>query len=215
MDKDNRLARFMNIDVYPVLSEEFCPKKNSVKVCEAVLAGGATIVQFREKDKSKRELFALAKRFREFTRQYGALLIVNDYIDIALAVKADGVHLGQDDFPMSAARDITPDLLLGISTHSREEALLAEQAGADYINIGPIFSTATKKTKVEALGVDQILEISQAVQVPYTVMGGIKESNLDQVLHTGARRIAMVTEITQAKDISARVKKIRNKIAEL
>ncbi|MCK5242771.1 thiamine phosphate synthase [bacterium] len=212
MEIENRLARFKKVDLYPVITTLFCPRQNSVCVCEAVLAGGAKIVQLREKEKSKKELFALGRTFRELTRQYGALLIINDYLDIALAVKADGVHLGQEDFPIAAARGILPDMLLGVSTHNCEEAMLAEQAGADYINIGPIFSTETKKTGQNALGVDQIPAISQAVQLPYTVMGGIKQNNLAQVLRTGARRIAMVTEITQARNITEQVKDLRYEI---
>ncbi|MBN1596100.1 thiamine phosphate synthase [candidate division FCPU426 bacterium] len=212
MNKERRLQRFKEIDLYPVITGACCGGRPPQQVCAEVLAGGARIVQMREKDKSKTALYNLARVFRKLTLSYGALFIVNDHLDLALAAGADGVHLGQEDLPLEAARRIAPELLIGASTHNREEAMLAETAGADYINIGPIFPTATKEGASEALGAEQIMPISQSVQIPYTVMGGIHEENLESVLGWGARKIAMVTGITRAENIAAAVSRIRKRI---
>jgi len=207
-----RRRRFAAIDVYPVLTRAFCAGRPLVDVCRQVVAGGAKVLQLREKDCGKREFLALAREARRLTAEAGVLLIVNDQIDIALAVDADGVHLGQEDLPLAEARGLGPELLLGASTHGLEEALAAETQGADYINIGPIFSTQTKSLAMKALGPNAIPAISRRVRVPFTVMGGIHAGNLDLVLQTGARRIAMVTEITQAPDVAQRIRDLRKRI---
>ena len=140
------------------------------------------------------------------------LFIVNDHLDIALAVNADGVHLGQEDLPVAVARKLAPDLLIGASSHSVNQALQAEQEGADYVNVGPIFATGTKAATVQPLGVEAIELIGGKLNVPYTVMGGITAANLNEVLARGARRIAVVTAITMAADIAATVQALRFRI---
>jgi thiamine-phosphate pyrophosphorylase len=170
------------------------------------------IIQLREKEACKKDLYQMALAFREKTRSAGVLLIINDHIDVALAVDADGVHLGQDDLPLAIARRIAPDMLLGASTHSREEALEAIRDGADYINIGPIFPTGTKAGIKNILGPEAIPVISKDIQVPFTVMGGINSSNMDSVLRQGAKRVAMVTAITQAEDVAGAVRELRRRI---
>ncbi|NLJ26723.1 MAG: thiamine phosphate synthase [Deltaproteobacteria bacterium] len=203
---------FEQVDVYPVTCERLSAGRSNIAVLEGVIAGGARIIQLREKEYSARDLYQLAVKFREMTLEAGLLLIINNHVDIALAVDADGVHLGQDDLPLPAARKIAPELIIGASTHSVQEAQRAEREGADYINIGPVFPTKTKEGVDYFLGPDAIAEISSKVEVPFTVMGGIKASNMEQVLQKGARRIAMVTEITLADDIAATVKSLREKI---
>ena len=142
----------------------------------------------------------------------GMLLIINDHVDIALAVEADGVHLGQEDLPLAAARAIAPDLLIGISTHSREEALKAQREGADYVNIGPIFPTRTKEGVKRFLGPEAIAGIAAGLEIPFTVMGGINGANIDQVLTQGARRVAVVTAVTMADDVAGTIVSLREKI---
>lgn len=202
----------MGVDLYPVIGERFCSGRQSVEVLKGVIAGGVKIVQFREKDFPEREIFRRAERYRKITADAGILLIINDRVDIALAVDADGVHLGQDDLPVEAARKIAPDLLLGISTHSLEEALAAREGGADYVNVGPIFSTKTKQGLQKFLGPEAVAEIGERIDMPYTVMGGIKEENMDEVLSRGARRIAVVTAITQAPDVVRATRSLIQKI---
>jgi thiamine-phosphate pyrophosphorylase len=196
-----RRKAFLSVDLYPVIGERFCAGRPSVEVLNGVIAGGARIVQFREKDFPEREIFRRAEQYRRITADAGILLVINDRVDIALAVDADGVHLGQEDIPVEAARAIAPDLLLGVSTHSLEEAVAAQERGADYVNVGPIFPTSTKQGLQNFLGPEAVNAIGEKIDVPYTVMGGIRESNLDEVLRRGARRVALVTAVTQAPDI--------------
>jgi thiamine-phosphate pyrophosphorylase len=170
------------------------------------------VVQLRDKEASPGYLYRMAVIFRQMTAKAGMLLIVNDYVDIALAVGADGVHLGQDDMPPEAVRDIAPDLVIGVSTHSLEQALAAQASGADYINIGPIYPTGTKKVSVKIMGPEAVTQIGSKVQIPFTVMGGIKESNMDELLKRGAKRLAVVTAVTEAENIAETVRQMRERI---
>ena len=205
---------FHQVDIYPVTCEELSEGRSNLEVLEAVIRGGAKIIQLREKEYQKKELYHLAVKFREMTQKEGVLLIINDHVDIALAVDADGVHLGQEDLPLTVARQLAPELLIGASTHSLEQALQAEKDGADYINIGPIFITKTKEGVESSLGPEAIARISPYIKVPFTVMGGIDEENLELVLAKGARRVAMVTAITRAADIAASVRLLKERISE-
>ena len=144
MNHGQRLAAFAQADLYVVITEAFCAGRSALEVLAKTLAAGVRIVQLREKDLEARSLAWQAVEFRRLTREAGALFIVNDRLDIALAVEADGVHLGQEDLPVSMARRIAPELIIGASTHSLEEALEAQETGASYVNIGPIFPTQTK-----------------------------------------------------------------------
>jgi thiamine-phosphate pyrophosphorylase len=212
MQPEARRNAFKQVDIYPVTCERLSNGRSNLEVLKAVIAGGAGIIQLREKECSGKKLYDLAVKFREITTKAGVLLIINDHVDIALAVAADGVHLGQEDLPLQAARQIAPDLLIGASTHSLAEAIQAQKEGADYINIGPIFPTGTKEGIEHFLGPEAIAAISPEIDGPFTVMGGISESNLDRVLANGARRVAMVTAITQAPDITAQVRALKEKI---
>jgi thiamine-phosphate pyrophosphorylase len=209
--KEERLQRFREIDLYPVTCEALSAGRNDDEVLAAIVAGGARIVQLRDKNASKRALYEKARRFRERTREAGILLIVNDHADIAAAVDADGIHLGQDDLPLAAARALLPDAVIGVSTHSVAEAVAAEAAGADYINVGPVFATGTKENVVP-VGPETVRAAAAAVSLPFTVMGGIGATNLDTVLAAGARRIAVVTAVTRAPDMAVAVATLRGRI---
>lgn len=209
MNRSEKTEKFRNIDIYPVISSEFCAGRNPVDVLKAIADGGAKIVQMREKNADDRRLFTLGEEFRKITSQYDMLLIIDDRIDIAAAVDADGVHLGQDDLPLAAARKVSDNIIVGISTHSLEEAAEAQNAGADYINIGPIFATQTKKLSYPVLGPETINVIAPTLRIPFSVMGGIKARHIPELCKLGATRIAMVTEITEAEYITAKVKELR------
>jgi thiamine-phosphate pyrophosphorylase len=206
--------RFRAIDLYPVTCEALSAGRRDADVLEAAIAGGARIIQLRDKQAGTGKLYEKAKYFRARTREKGLLLIINDHVDIAMAVDADGVHLGQDDLPLSAARALLPDKLIGASTHNLAEAEAAAAGTADYINIGPIFPTGTKEGVSTFLGPDAITHIGGRVRVPFTVMGGINADNLDTVLAAGARRIAVVTAVTQAPDMVAAVRELRQRIRD-
>lgn len=212
MDRAIRRHRFLQTDLYPVTCERHSAGRSNLQVLDAAIRGGARIIQLREKECPAGELYRTALRFRQATAEAGMLLIINDHVDIALAVEADGVHLGQEDLPLAAARAIAPELLIGISTHSREEALKAQRDGADYVNIGPIFPTRTKEGIPAFLGPDAIPGIASGLEIPFTVMGGITGDNMDRVLARGARRVAVVTAVTLADDMVGAIVSLREKI---
>ena len=203
---------FQQVDIYPVTCERLSAGRSNLEVLQGIIQGGGRIIQLREKEYHAKDLYYLALKFREITAKAGVLLIINDHVDVALAANADGVHLGQEDLPLKVARKLAPELLIGVSTHSLEQAIQAQKDGADYINIGPIFPTKTKEEAEDFLGPDAIAKISPHVAIPFTVMGGINESNIDQVLTEGARRVAMVTAITKAANIAQRVSFFKEKI---
>ncbi|MDP2168049.1 MAG: thiamine phosphate synthase [Thermodesulfovibrionales bacterium] len=159
------------------------------------LRAGVRWVQYRQKDKSRRQLYEEALGLRRLTADFGAVFIVNDYADIAAAVDADGVHLGQDDLPIAEARKVMGgDRIIGISTHSIKEAVEAESAGADYIGFGPVFPTLTKDAG-EPKGVKSLREIKQAVRIPVVAIGGISLKNLPSVISAGADSVAVASAI--------------------
>jgi len=206
------MVRFQQAGLYVVITESFCAGRSAVDVLDACLDAGVQLVQFREKECSALELYARAQVFREHTARAGALLIIDDRVDVALAVQADGVHLGTSDLPIAAARRIAPELIIGASSHNIEEALEAQQAGASYVNIGPIFPTQTKDVPTGVIGLDAIDTIAPNLTLPYTCMGGIKEGNVGEVLARGAQTIAVVTAVTAADDVCAAAQRLRSRI---
>lgn len=204
-----RLELFKGSDLYPVVSSEFCNGRNPTEVVAAIAAGGAKIVQIREKNLSDRLLLELIKKCKPIIDRHNMLLIVDDRVDIAIAAGADGVHLGQDDFPLIEAKKLAPNLLFGISTHNEDEIKTALADGCSYLNIGPMFPTRTKSVACGALGLEKVEALKELVSCPFSVMGGIKEHHLELLCSKGFRHIAMVTEITQAPDIKVRVQQLR------
>lgn len=195
-----RMERFRSAGLYLVTSQALSGGRSTLEIVTAALAGGVRLIQLREKEMPLREYVALAQRVRELTAARDALLIINDRVDVALAVGADGVHLGQDDFPIPAARAMAPELIIGSSTHSIEEAVRAQAEGASYVNIGPLFPTGTKRWEGEFLGVDGMRKIAAHVKMPFSVMGGIKRGHIPELVAAGARIIALVTAVTEAPD---------------
>ena len=211
MNLARRLAAFERADLYVVITQAFCAGRSGLAVLDQVLAAGVGIVQLREKDLSDRRLYELAVAFRRRTEAGGALLIIDDRLDIALAAGADGVHLGQEDLPVAAARRIAPDLIIGASSHSLEEALAAQEAGAGYVNIGPIFPTATKPA-ASPLGLEAIERIAPRLRIPWSAMGGINQGNIAQVSARGARHPAVMSAVTAAAEVGAAARALREAI---
>ncbi len=197
-------------DLYPVTSQDYSGTNTTIEIVTAAVASGCKIIQLREKKLSKRAYYELARQVRLITS--GILMICNDHLDVALAVGADGVHLGTDDFPVAQARKLAPELIIGASSHNQAEALANQAAGADYVNIGPIFSTKTKEEASVFLGPAAISEISPALDIPFTVMGGIKSDNIEQVLAAGAKIVAVVTAVTRAADPGLAAERLRETI---
>ena len=205
-----RIELFEKSDLYPVVSSEFCNGRPVGDIVSMIAAGGAKIVQIREKHLSDSAVFELVTRCKRITDEYGMLLIVDDRVDIAVAAGADGVHLGQEDFPLAEAKKIAPEMLFGISTHNADEIREALAGNCGYLNIGPMFPTQTKSVACGALGLELIENLKSQVTCPFSVMGGIKEHHLPLLVGKGFKHIAMVTEITQASDVQAKVECLRS-----
>jgi thiamine-phosphate pyrophosphorylase len=204
-----RLKQFEEeVAVYPVSCEKLAAGRNDREWLDQVIAGGSRIVQLRDKESSDRELLAKALYFREKTREAGVLFFLNDRLDIALLADADGMHVGQKDLPPAEIRRLAPDILIGLSCNSEEQTEVlgreVEQncSPVSYYNIGPLFQTGTKEGLQHFLGAGGIADFSRHCSLPFTVMGGIKLEHLDEILRTGARRIAVVTAISQADDMA-------------
>ena len=191
------------VTVYPVSCEALCNGRSDREWLEAVLAGGAKIVQLRDKVSDDRTLYEKALFFREKTRAAGALFLVNNRLDIAILSDADGIHLGNSDIPAQEARRLAPEMIIGVSANRAEQAASAAARGASYFNIGPLFPTSTKSGLHNFIGSGAIAEWSRKSELPFTVMGGIKFDHLDELLAAGAKRIAVVTAISQADDMRA------------
>ncbi len=166
----------------------------------SALKGGVGIVQLREKTASAKEIIALGHKLRELCSLYDALFIINDRIDIAHIVKADGVHLGQDDADIASARHLLgKDAIVGISTHAPEQALKAMELGADYIGVGPVFETPTKPGR-QSVGLEYVKWASVNVDIPWYAIGGVNLDNIEEVIKTGASRTAVVRAIINAEN---------------
>jgi thiamine-phosphate pyrophosphorylase len=195
-----RLDAFMRAGLYFVTSEPLSKGRSSLEVARAFLEAGGRLLQLREKDFTPVQRAAYASALRQLTDDHGALLIINDDVDLAIACEADGVHLGQEDASCRVVREAHPDLLIGVSTHNTDEAVQAEMDGASYINIGPIYPTSTKQWDDEYLGLEAIPLISGTVSLPFSVMGGIKAGHIPDLCAAGCQTIALVTAISAADD---------------
>ena len=211
--KAEKLEIFRSADIYSVISSEFCLGRSPEEIFAAAAEAGAKIIQLREKNKGDKYLYELACKCRPLADRFGVLMMIDDRVDVALAAEADGVHLGQDDMPIEAARKIAPELFIGNSTHNVEEAVAAWKAGADCINVGPIYPTQTKTVNCGAVGLQMISDVTSKVPLPFSVMGGIKIHRFGELLENGAQVLAMVTEITTAPDVYAKVRELREEYA--
>ncbi|RXI99466.1 thiamine phosphate synthase [Anaerobacillus alkaliphilus] len=199
--------------LYAITGEEFHQGRDLIEVMEAAIVGGVDIFQLRDKNSSKKVVFEKAKRLKELAQKYSVPFIVNDHIDIALAVDADGIHLGQDDLPLQEARKIFgQNKIIGISTHEIAEAREAELNGADYIGVGPIFPTKSKVDVVDPVTTKYIEEVVKEITIPFVAIGGIKLHNVDQVLAAGATRICAISEIVGNEDITKTCQEFIKKI---
>lgn len=177
-------------------------ERTHIGMAEAAVAGGAGIIQYREKKVSSRVMLETAMRLRTITAASGALLIINDRVDTALAVNADGVHLGQDDMPCRAARELMGEgYIIGISATNFSEAIEAAKDGADYIGLGPIYPTMSKDDAAPAMGIEGLVKVVSAVSVPVVAIGGLTADNIGGVIEAGAAGIATISAIAGADDM--------------
>lgn len=193
--------------LYAITDARFYRGRTLEEVARAWIAGGVCCIQLREKDMTGRGLWEAGRLLRDLTREAGVLFIVNDRVDVAAAVDADGVHLGQEDLPVEAARKILgPDRLIGVSTHNVEEAVAAERAGADYIGFGPVKPTATKADTRPAVGVEGLRAVRRAVRVPVVAIGGIQVEDAEDLASAGADALAVIRGLLDTDDIVGRTR---------
>ena len=203
----------LDTDIYCLTGEKFSLGRSNIEVVREMLDGGIKLIQYREKEKKMGVKLEECKLIRQMTREAGAAFIVNDDIDIAILVEADGVHVGQEDLPIESVRALVGDkMAIGLSTHSPEEAQDALKRGADYIGVGPIFKTFTKEDVVDPVGFEYLEYVAANIDLPYVAIGGIKEHNIDEVVKRGASCVALVTEIVGEQDIKGKIAALREKM---
>jgi len=200
-------------DIYCLTDAGLARGRDTVEVVRAMLQGGARVIQYREKDKKAGEMLRECMEIRKLTRDAGCCFIVNDHIDVAMLCDADGVHVGQEDIPVPEVRRLVGDgKIIGLSTHSPEQCCDAVAQGADYIGVGPVFFTRTKKDVCAPVGFEYLDYVAANHTVPFVAIGGIKEHNIEEVAAHGARCCALVSAITGADDIAATVAGLRGRL---
>jgi thiamine-phosphate pyrophosphorylase len=202
----------LDFDLYVVTDPDVRKDRSPEKAVKSAVAAGVKIVQLRDKKASKKQYLAQARKISRIVKGTGAAFIVNDHIDICKEVDADGIHLGQDDPPVSIARSILgEDKIIGFSTHSFKQAVNAEKAGADYISVGPIFPTPSKEG-VLPVGLKLLKKVKQRVKIPIVAIGGINDSNIYNVKRAGVKRAAVIRAVVGVDNIKSAVKRLRSRL---
>jgi thiamine-phosphate pyrophosphorylase len=217
MTEQERKREMIPAGLYGITAEKFSAGRTNIQVVEKMIEGGIKIIQYREKRpyKSYNTILEECKQIRALTRAAGVTFIVNDYVDVALLVDADGVHVGQDDLPVGEVKKLLgKEKIVGLSTHSPMQAEDAVQAGADYIGVGPIFATRTKDDVCDPVGFLYLDWVVQNISLPFVAIGGIKLTNIDRIVQRGAKSVCLVTEIIGATDIVARIQEIHTALAQ-
>jgi thiamine-phosphate pyrophosphorylase len=197
--RQDKLKRITGI--YAIIDIAFLKGRNLATVTGEIIRGGATVIQLRDKERPIKDFLASAYELHDICEKNNVLFIINDSLDVALASDADGLHIGQDDLPVTAARRLLPvDKILGVSASTLDKAKKANDEGADYLGIGAIFPTSTKEDAV-AMGIDNLKQIRRAVDIPLVAIGGINKSNLKSVIKAGADAAAIISAIMSAEDI--------------
>lgn len=209
--------KLQNIDyrLYLVTDRGLSRARSTLEIVGAAVKGGVTVVQLREKDCPTREFIEQALTIKDFLKTRNVPFIINDRVDVAQAVKADGVHLGQTDMPLKMAKDILGDrMIIGISAESLEDAVTAEKEGADYLGVSPIFATPTKTDTATPLGMEGLKEIRKAVNLPLVGIGGLNRDNAAEVIRSGADGVAVVSAIVAADDPETAARELKKIVTE-
>jgi len=200
-DKIRRLT-----GLYVILDRQILAGKNEQEIAKQVIQGGGKVIQLRDKQGSKAELLPIAQKIKALCSKSDTLFIINDYLDLALAVDADGLHIGQRDLPLPIIRRELPvDKVVGCSVNTVSQAVKAQNEGADYIAVGSMFPTTTKRDAT-VVGVDRLKQIRQAVSSPLVAIGGINENNISQVMAAGANSVAVISAVLSKEDIKGATK---------
>jgi len=202
--------------LYVITDERVSRGRSHLQVAEAAILGGADVLQLRDKESSSGRLFQVAMQLRKLTREAKVPLIVNDRLDIALAADADGVHVGQADLPASVARGIIgPGRILGVSAETVAEAMAAQEDGADYLGVGPVFEArGTKPDAGLPLGLDLIAEIRRHCRLPIVAIGGINAENARKVREAGADAAAVISAVASADDIARAARRLKRLLSD-
>jgi thiamine-phosphate pyrophosphorylase len=204
----------LRVHLCVITDPTLAPGRDHVAIAEAALAGGADMIQLRDKSGSLRDLLPQARAIQGLCRARGAIFIVNDRVDLALAVDADGAHVGQEDLPAENARQLLgAGRILGVSTHNLRQAEEAHARGADYIGFGPMFPTGTKETGYAPQGTAALREIRRAVAIPILAIGGITLENVSAIIEAGAMAPAVIAAVVAASDIAAAAALFRQRVA--
>jgi thiamine-phosphate pyrophosphorylase len=209
--------KLKNIDysLYLVTDRGLARGRTTLEIIKAAVYGGTTIVQLREKDCSTQDFIEQALTIKKFLNARGIPLIINDRVDVAQAIAADGVHLGQTDMPLEIAKSILGDsMIIGISAESLEDAIEADKGAADYLGVSPIYATPTKTDTAPPLGLKGLRKIRKAVKLPLVGIGGLNRDNAAEVIRNGADGVAVVSAIVAADDPEAAAKELKHVIEE-
>ena len=206
----------MSYELYVVTDEGLSRGCTHLQITDLAVKGGADVIQLRDKNRSGRELYEVACTIRDITAKAGVLFIVNDRLDIALASRADGVHIGQQDLPLAIVRSLaTRPFIIGVSVTSVREAVLAEREGADYVAVSPVFTTGSKDDAGPGLGIEMVSEISSAISIPVIGIGGINTENAGDVFTAGAAGVAVISAVVSQLDITGATKAFKSRIQDL
>jgi len=190
-----------NVHLYCFSAGRYLGDRNPVEIVAAQIKGGADVIQLREKEMSVKERLELGRALREVTRRAAIPFIVNDDVDLALILGADGVHLGQDDIPIEHARPLMKNRIIGVSTHSLAQVESAVASGADYIGVGPVFETRTKEDREALVGLDLLSKVRDICPIPYVAIGGIGKETVGLLSGVGCHRAAIISDIMLSSDI--------------
>lgn len=197
--------------LYVIIDAQTLGERSDAEATRQVIQGGASVIQLRAKHRDKRELIPVVRELKDICAEAGVLFIVNDHIDLALAIEADGVHLGQNDLPVPLAREILPlDKMIGCTARTVELAVATQKAGADYIGVGSIYSSPTKPG-AEVIGLGRLRAIRGAVSIPIVALGGLNQSNVSEVIEAGADCVAVVDAVLNAPDIRMATRRLAAK----
>jgi len=201
LSKLERRNKIRNITgLYVIIDTQLLANTDILDVAAKVMRGGASVIQLRDKQKEKGELFYIARKLANLCHQAGKFFIVNDYLDIAIAAHADGIHIGQDDLPVSVIRKEMPiDKVIGVSTHTLDEAKKAQENGADYIAVGSVFPSPTKPN-TRVVGLKTLKAIKQKISLPIVAIGGINEHNIGKVMASGVEAAAVISAVISSED---------------
>jgi thiamine-phosphate pyrophosphorylase len=206
ISRRDRIERISGL--YVILDRQFLMGRDEIDVARQIIEGGARVIQLRDKQSKRGELLLVAQKLRELCSQAGVLFVINDYLDLAMTVDADGLHIGQEDLPFPVVRRELPiDRVIGCSVTTLSQATKAQTEGADYIAVGSVFPTTTKR-EVTVVGVDMLKELKRMVSIPLVAIGGINQDNVGEAVAAGADAVAVISAVLNEKDVKSSVQKL-------